>query len=82
VLVVLMNRPLKEVLEKQAYSSITDTLQTSVDPNLPEEMRLLAMYEETGWDSIPRPFWDRYAVLSDDRAHALAWVDPTCWRSS
>lgn len=76
VLVVLMNRPLKEVLEKQAYALYTDTLQTSVDPNLPEEMRLLAMYQETGWDSIPRPFWDRYSVVSDDRAHALAWLDP------
>jgi hypothetical protein len=76
VLVVLMNRSLKEVLEKQAYALYTDTLQTSVDPNLPEEMRLLAMYQETGWDSIPRPFWDRYSVVSDDRAHALAWLDP------
>ncbi|WP_255481731.1 hypothetical protein [Ramlibacter pinisoli] len=76
VLVVLMNRPLKDALEKQAYALYTDTLQTSIDPNLPEEMRLLAMYEETGWDSIPRPFWSRYSVVSDDRANALAWLDP------
>lgn len=80
VLIVLMNRPLKEVLEKQAYALYTDTLQTSADPNLPEEMRLLAMYEETGWASIPRPFWDRYSVVSDDHAHALAWLDPVLAR--
>jgi hypothetical protein len=76
VLVVLMNRPLKEVLERQAYALYTDTLQTSIDPSLPEEMRLLAMYEETGWDTLPRPFWSRYAVVTDERAHALAWLDP------
>src|SRR5689334_12127513 len=36
--VLIMNRPLKEALEKQAYSIYTDTLQTTADPNLPEEM--------------------------------------------
>ena len=76
VLIVLMNRPLKDMLERQAYSLYTNSLQTSVDPSLPEEMRLLAMYEEVGWDSLPRPFWSRYSVVSDSRAHALAWVDP------
>ena len=76
VLVVLMNRPLKESLEKQAYALYTDTLQTSVDPNLPEEMRLLAMHEEVGWDTMPRIFWSRYAIVADDRDHAQAWVDP------
>jgi len=75
VLLVLMNRPLKESLEKQAYALYTDTLQTSVDPNLPEEMRLLAMYEEVGWDALPRIFWSRYAVVADNRDHAQAWVD-------
>ncbi len=75
VLVVLMNRPLKDALEKQAYSLYTDTLQTSVDPNLPEEMRLLAMYEEVGWDTMPRVFWTRYSVVADEREHAQAWID-------
>ena len=77
VLVVLLSRPLKESLEKQAYALFTDTLQTSIDPNLPEEMRLLAMHQEVGWDSLPRPFWDRYAVVADRREDAQAWIDPT-----
>lgn len=76
VLVVLMSRPLKEALEKQAYALYTDTLQTSVDPNLPEEMRILAMYQEVGWDAMPRVFWNRYALVADDRDHAQSWVDP------
>jgi hypothetical protein len=74
--VMVMNRPLKEALERKAYSMITDTLQTTADPHLPEEMRWLAMYSEVGWDSIPQAFWDRYAVLADRREHALAWIDP------
>lgn len=75
--VMVINRPLKESLEKQAYSLYTDSLQTTADPNLPEEMRWLAMYDEVGWESMPRIFWSRYAVLTDQRDHALAWLDPT-----
>jgi hypothetical protein len=74
--VMVMNRPLKEALERKAYSMITDTLQTTADPNLPEEMRWLAMYDEVGWDGLQPEFWTRYAVLTDRREHALTWVDP------
>lgn len=74
--VLIMNRPLKEALEKKAYQMYTDTLQTTADPSLPEEMRWLAMYPEVGWDSIGKPFWARYSVLADQREHALAMVDP------
>lgn len=74
--VMIINRPLKDALERQAYSMITDTLQTTADPNLPEEMRWLAMYDEVGWDSLPQEFWTRYSVLTDRRDHALAWIDP------
>jgi hypothetical protein len=77
VAVLLMNRPLKVLLEKQAYSHYTDGLQTTVNANLPEEMRWLAVYEEVGWESAPRPFWERYSVLADRREHAVAWLDPT-----
>jgi hypothetical protein len=72
---MVINRPLKEALERRAYSMITDTLQTTADPRLPEEMRWLAMYDEIGWEGPSDSFWARYAVLSDKREHALAWVD-------
>lgn len=74
--VIVMNRPLKESLEKRAYSMITDTLQTTADMSMPEEMRWLAMFEEYGWDSLPREFWNRYSVLADSRENALTWMDP------
>jgi hypothetical protein len=72
---LIINRPLKDALERRAYSMITDTLQTTADPRLPEEMRWLAMYDEIGWEGVPHAFWSRYAVLADKREHALAWVD-------
>ena len=75
VAVLIMNRALKEALEKQAYQRYTDTLQTIADPKLPEEMRWMAMYQEVGWDSLAPAFWERYSVLADQRAHALAWLD-------
>ena len=74
VMLLLMNRPLKDQLVRQAYAQFTDSLQTSVDGNLPEEVRLLAMYEELGWDTIPRVFWSRYSVVADDRSRASAWL--------
>jgi hypothetical protein len=74
--VVVMNRPLKEALERKAYNMITDTLQTTADPGLPEEMRWLAMYDEVGWDALPAKFWSRYAVMAHRREHAVQWIDP------
>ena len=73
--VLIMSRPLKETLEKRAYAIYTDTLHTTADPSLPEEMRWLAMYEEFGWSGLVPDFWERYAVLADQRDHALAWID-------
>ena len=75
VAVLVINRALKDVLEKQAYEHYTDTLQTIADPKLPEEMRWLALYPEVGWDSLSPAFWKRYSVLADRRSHALAWLD-------
>jgi len=77
VCAMIINRPLKDALERRAYSMITDTLQTTADPHLPEEMRWLAIYDEIGWEGAPQAFWNGYAVLADKREHALAWVDDT-----
>ncbi|RYX98282.1 MAG: hypothetical protein EOO28_01395 [Comamonadaceae bacterium] len=74
--VLIMNRPLKDSLEKLAYQMYTDTLQTTADPSLPEEMRWLAMYPEVGWDGLAPAFWAQYAVMADKREHASAWLDP------
>lgn len=73
--VLVLNRTLKDALDKQAYSIYTDPLQTQLDPSLPEEMRWLAMYDEVRWEELAQPFWERYAVLSDRPENAMAWID-------
>jgi hypothetical protein len=75
VAVLVINRPLKEALEKRAYQVYTDPLQTSAGARLPEEMRWLAMFDEVGWQSLPMDFWNRVAVLTDRRESALTWID-------
>jgi hypothetical protein len=52
VAVMIMTRSLKNDLDKRAFSLYTDTLQTQIDPHLPEEMRWLSMYEEVGWQEL------------------------------
>lgn len=75
--VLIMNRALKEELEIKTYEMYTDTLQTTADPSLPEELRWLAMYAEVGWDSVSSAFWKRYSVLADQKAYAQAWLSPS-----
>ena len=72
---LIISRPLKDALERRAYSMITDTLETTAEARLPEEMRWLAMYDEVSWEGPPQAFFAHYAVHAGKREHALAWVD-------
>ena len=74
--IVIMNRSLKELLEKRAYALYTDSVETQASPTLMEEMRWLALYREVGWERLPDSFWYRYAVMASDRAQAIAWLTP------
>jgi hypothetical protein len=74
VAVLVMSRALKNELEKRAYSLYTDSLQTSMDPRLPEEMRWLSMYEEATWNEMGENFYNNYCVLADQRENAVAWI--------
>jgi hypothetical protein len=76
IAVMVMNRHLKNDLEKRAFALYTDSLQTIADPNLPEEMRWLSIYEEMGWESLGKDFLNSYAILAEDRDQAMAWVSP------
>ena len=76
VAVMVMSRQLKNSLDKRAFALYTDTLQTVVDPSLPEEMRWLSIYEEVGWESLGNEFLNHYAILADKRENATAWVTP------
>ena len=72
--VMVLNRSLQEALEGNAYSAITDTLQTTVDASLPEEMRWLAMYEEMTWPGLPASFRQHFAVVAERSELAQRWV--------
>jgi hypothetical protein len=76
VAVMVMNRQLKNDLDKRAFALYTDSLQTIADPNLPEEMRWLSIYEEMGWESLGEAFLNNYAILAEDRSTAMAWISP------
>nr|WP_315187748.1 hypothetical protein [uncultured Albidiferax sp.] len=73
--IMLINRPLKESLEKRAYEQATHGVQTTVDVALPEEARWLALYDQVGWNTAPLEFWDHYALVADNRAQAQQWLD-------
>ena len=72
--VMVINRPLQETQESTPYNAITDTLQTTVDSNLPEEMRWLAMYEEMVWPGLPASFRERFAVVAERMEFAQRWI--------
>jgi len=78
---LVMNRPLKDALEKRAYQMYTDTLQTAIDTSMPEEMRWVAMYDEVAWPQLGDAFLKRLVILSDRREHAMAWMDAPLARS-
>ncbi|WP_298213143.1 hypothetical protein [Acidovorax sp.] len=72
--VMVLNRSLQEALEGNAYSAITDTMQTTVSDSLPEEMRWLAMYEEVTWPGLPTSFRQHFAVVAERIEPAQRWV--------
>jgi len=72
--VMVLNRPLQESLEGNAYNAITDTLQTTVNASLPEEMRWLAMYEEVAWPGLPASFRQHFAVVAERMETAQRWI--------
>jgi hypothetical protein len=76
VTVIVMNRALKELLEKRAYALYTDSIETEASPTLMEEMRWLALYPQVGWESVADSFWHRYAVMTGLRAQAMSWLTP------
>ena len=72
--VMVLNRPLQEALEGNAYSAITDTLQTTVNASMPEEMRWLAMFEEVAWPELPISFRRHFAVVAEHIETAQRWI--------
>lgn len=74
VAAMVMNRPLGETLQRKAYERSVADLRTTLETDLPHEVRWLAMYDETVWASLPQAFWRRYSVHTDRPDLAASWL--------
>jgi hypothetical protein len=74
VSILVINRALKDKLEKIAFRTYTRSVQTLLDVDLPQEMYWLATHQEAGWDGMPWVFWGRFAVLASDARDPRKWV--------
>lgn len=72
--VMVLNRQLHETLEDRAYDAITNTLQTTVNAALPEEVRWLALFEEMAWPGLPASFRRQFVVVAERVDVAQRWV--------
>ena len=74
VSILVINRVLKDRLEKVAFRTYTSSVKTLLDQDLPREMYWLATHQEAGWDDMPWAFWGRFAVLASDARDPRKWV--------
>jgi hypothetical protein len=74
VSILVINRALKDKLEKIAFRTYTSSVKTLLDLDLPQEMYWLATHQEAGWDDMPWAFWGRFAVLASDARDPRKWV--------
>lgn len=72
--IIIMNRPLKNSLEEQAYNIYTDSVQTFIAPGLTQEMRWIALYPERFQPRLSHYFQDNFAVLANDSNYASSWL--------
>lgn len=71
---LVMSRPLMEMLEKETFERYTQSNQTLIDVSTPEEMRWLAMFPKASLD-LPRSVRNQFGAVGSDPAVAAAWVD-------
>jgi hypothetical protein len=72
---MIANRYLKKSLDENAYSAFTDTMETMVNTNMPEEVLWMTMYGEVGWHDLSERFVSDYCILAEDKNIARALVD-------
>jgi hypothetical protein len=70
---LVLSRPLMEVLEKAAYEQFTQTSQTFIDGSAPEEMRWLSMFTKVA--PADRGLRSRFGVVASEPQWGAAWLD-------
>jgi hypothetical protein len=72
--VLLISQPLLETLERQAFERFTESTQTVIDANTPEEMRWLAMFPKVPYKAS-KEVRSRFGLVSSAQAEAASWVE-------
>lgn len=71
--VLLIAQPLLETLERQTFERFTESTQTVIDGNTPEEMRWLAMFSKVPYQAS-KDVRMRFGLVGNVPAEAASWV--------
>lgn len=71
---LLMSRPLIELLERETFERYTERNQTLIDVSTPEEMRWLAMFPKVNL-GLPKDVRADFGAVASDPSVAVAWID-------
>ena len=71
---LVLARPLMELLEKQTYERFTQGMQTQIDTSTPEEMRWLVMFPKIELGGSLRALRSNFGLVSSAPAHGMAWI--------
>ncbi len=71
---LLVSQPLLETLELETFERYTESMQTVIDTDMPEEMRWLAMYPKANYKAS-RNVRMRFGVVGNDAQEAASWVE-------
>lgn len=73
---LLLSRPLTEMLEGETFERYTQGTQTQIDVATPEEMRWLAMFSKST-QGLPRTVRSHFEAVASNPLTAVAWIDST-----
>ncbi|MBX3605872.1 MAG: hypothetical protein KF788_11390 [Piscinibacter sp.] len=71
---LLLSRPLLELLEKQTFERFTEGTQTQIDTSSPEEMRWLVMFGKVDMSTF-RVLRSHFGAVASTPATGLAWIN-------
>lgn len=74
VQMLLISQPLLENLERQTFERFTESTQTVIDHNTPEEMRWLAMYAKVPYKAS-KEVRSRFGLVSSAQTEAASWLE-------
>lgn len=71
---MVLSQPLFEVLERHTFERFTESTQTVIDADTPEEMRWLAMYPKVSYQAA-KPVRSRFNLVANLGPIATSWVE-------